>query len=165
MLTRWSDSFRDLQFLHDRMSRLFDDTFAGTLGRGTRDEGMSSMESPPVDIYETRDYFGFTVEVPGFKQEDLSVTIENGVLTIQGERRMEEKQEGKNFHRMERAYGKFQRTFTLPGNVNPENINASLNDGILRIEVAKREEAKPKSIPIGIGGPKQIASKAASAKS
>lgn len=165
MLTRWSDPFRDLQFLHDRMNRLFDDTFAGPLGRGAGDEGISSMGSPPVDIYETRDYFGFTVEVPGFKQEDLSVSTENGVLTIQGERKMEEKQEGKNFHRVERAYGKFQRTFTLPGNVNPENIHASLSDGILRIEVAKREEAKPKSIPIGAGEQKQIASKAAAAKS
>ncbi|MBZ5535653.1 MAG: Hsp20/alpha crystallin family protein [Acidobacteriia bacterium] len=164
MLIRWADPFRDLQLFQDRMNRLFDEAYSGTSRRTLGQEGLSSSWSPAVDIYETNEQLSFAVEVPGFKQEDLSISVENGVLTIQGERKFEEKKDEKNYHRLERAYGHFVRTFTLPGNLNPEAINASLNDGVLSINIAKREEAKPKTIQIGVGGPKQIPLKAAAAK-
>lgn len=153
MLTRWNDPFRDLQSLQNQMNRLFSETFSGRPGG---EEGVSAAWAPPVDIAETPEKLTFVVEVPGFRQEDLNVRLENGVLTIDGERKFEEKKQDKSFHRVERAYGKFFRSFALPPNVDTSKVTANIEDGILRIELPRREEAKPKSIPIGSGGPKQI---------
>ncbi len=154
MLTRWTDPFRDLQTFQSQINRLFNETFAAT-GPGSRDEGMSAAWAPPVDISETKDGLVFTVELPGFKKEELTLNVENGVLTLEGERRFEKKTDERNYHRVERSYGRFIRSFSLPVNVDAERIDASLVDGVLTVEIPKREEAKPKSIPIG-GGHKVI---------
>ncbi len=148
MLTRWTDPFRELQAFQKEMNRLFQDAFPGTSPmRG--EEALTGVWAPPVDISETVEHLTFTVEVPGFKQEDLSLNVEGGVLTLKGERTFEKKSEERNFHRVERSYGQFVRSFSLPANVDTSRINANLADGILTIEMPKREESKPKSIPIG----------------
>lgn len=146
MLTRWTDPFRELQSFQNQVNRIFNDTFA-PFASG-REEGMTAAWAPPVDIAESKDSLVFTVELPGFKQEELVLNVENGVLTLEGERRFEKKTDEKSFHRVERSYGRFIRSFSLPVNVDPERISASLNEGVLTVEIPKREEAKPKSIPI-----------------
>ena len=149
MMNRWSDPFRDLERFQNQMNRLFNESMGG-YGRGTADrEGIAVAWAPPVDICETPDGLTFQIEVPGFKENELMLRAENGVFTVEGERKFEEQKKDKNYHRVERAYGRFVRSFTLPANVSTENVKASLNDGILSIEMPKREEAKPKSIPIG----------------
>lgn len=150
MITRWSDPFRDLQTFQNQMNRLLTETFGGP-GVAGRDEGVSAAWAPPVDIAENKDALTFTVELPGFRQEDITLNIENGVLTLEGERRFEKKTEEKSWHRVERSYGRFIRSFSLPVNVDAEKVAASLNEGVLTIDVPKREETKPKSIPIASG--------------
>jgi HSP20 family protein len=148
MLTRWSDPFRDLERFQHQMNRLFNESMNAGRGEG---EGISTSWAPPVDIHETQDSLIFNVEVPGFKENELTLRAENGVLTLEGERRFENKKNERNYHRVERSYGRFVRSFTLPANVSTEQISANLNEGVLSIELQKREEAKPKSIPIGAG--------------
>jgi HSP20 family protein len=134
------------------MSRLFNEGF-GT--RGGEEESAAAW-APPVDISETSDALNFTVELPGFKNEELTLRVENGVLTLEGERKFEAETKEMNFHRVERSYGKFVRGFTLPSNVDPEKVHATLTDGVLYIALSKKQEAKSKTISIGAGSPKQI---------
>src|SRR5512140_2671482 len=103
MLVRWNDPFRDLQSFQSQMNRLFNETF-GSFGRGSSEEGMAAAWAPPVDISETPELLAFAIEVPGFKNEDLNIRLENGVLTIEGERKLEEEKKEKNYHRVERSY-------------------------------------------------------------
>jgi HSP20 family protein len=152
MLTRFSDPFRELERFQNQMNRVFNENFGGF---GREREGVAAAWAPPVDIHETPDHLVFAIEVPGFKENELTLRAENGVLSVEGERKFEDEKKDKNFHRVERAYGRFMRSFTLPANVSTENVKASLNDGILSIEMPKREEAKPKTIPIGASS-KQI---------
>ena len=154
MITRWNDPFRELDSFRNQMNRLFGEAFPAARV-GEEAPGLAAW-APPVDISETPDQLVFQVELPGFSQEDLKLRAENGVLTLEGERRFEKESEKKAYHRVERAYGRFVRAFSLPVNVDPDRISASLVDGILTVELPKREEAKPKSIPIGIGSAKQI---------
>jgi len=152
MLTKY-DPFPDYQSLQNQMNRLFGESFGV---RGRADEASTTaLWAPAVDIAETPERLTFNFELPGFKQEDLTLRVENGVLTLEGERKFEEESKEKSYHRVERAYGKFVRSFTLPSNADPEKIVANLTDGMLHVELPKREEAKPKSIPIG-GGAKTI---------
>jgi HSP20 family protein len=104
-----------------------------------------------VDIVEEKDRILLTAELPGFQEKDIEVQMEGGVLTLRGERKTETEKEGRTFHRMERSYGQFVRSFTLPNNVDRENIKARFNNGLLEIELPKREEAKPRQIKIGSG--------------
>lgn len=134
------------------MSQLFGEGYSG---RGREDEAAAAW-APPVDIAETTEALNFTVELPGFKKEDLALRVENGVLTLEGERKFEAETNERNYHRVERAYGKFVRGFTLPSNVDPEKIQANLTDGILQIALPKKDEAKSKMIPIGVGALKPI---------
>lgn len=154
MITRWNDPFRELESFRSQMNRLFGEAFPPTRA-GEEAPGLAAW-APPVDISETPDQLVFQVELPGFAQEDLKLRAENGVLTLEGERKFEKETERKAYHRVERAYGRFVRAFSLPVNVDAEKITASLVDGVLTIELPKREEAKPKSIPIGIGSARQI---------
>lgn len=154
MITRWNDPFRELDSFRTQMNRLFGEAFP-TIRTGEEAPGLAAW-APPVDISETPDQLVFHVELPGFTQEDLKLRAENGVLTLEGERKFEKESEKKAYHRVERAYGRFVRAFSLPVNVDPEKIHATLVDGVLTVELPKREEAKPKSIPIGIGTAKQI---------
>ena len=105
---------------------------------------------PPVDIMEEKDRILLTAELPGFKENDIEVQMEGGVLTIRGERKSEAEKEGRKYHRVERVYGQFVRSFTLPNNVDREHIKASFDRGLLRIEMPKSEEAKPRQITINV---------------
>ena len=146
VLTRW-DPFRELQTLQNRMSRLFEDQYGG------REEALMTSGAfvPPVDIYEDQQGIQLKLEVPGIEEKDLDIKVENNVLTVSGERKFEKEQKEENFHRIERRYGSFTRSFTLPNTVDTENITADFSNGVLNIHMAKREEAKPKQIKVGIG--------------
>ena len=154
MITRWNDPYRELESFRSQMSRIFGE--ASTASRVAEEAPSLAAWAPPVDISETPDQLVFHVELPGFSQEDLKLRAENGVLTLEGERKFEKESEKKAYHRVERAYGHFVRAFSLPTNVDAEKIHANLSDGVLTVELPKREEAKPKSIPIGIGTAKEI---------
>lgn len=104
---------------------------------------------PPVDVYEDEHNLVLKLEVPGINEEDLNVSVENNTLTIAGERKFEKEEKEENFHRIERRYGSFTRTFRLPNTVDTENVEAGYEKGILKITLAKRAEAKPKQIKVG----------------
>jgi HSP20 family protein len=149
VLTRW-DPFRELQSLQGRMSRLFEEQYGG----GREDTLMSSGAFvPPVDIYEDQHGIQLKLEVPGIEEKDLNINVENNLLTVSGERKFEQEQKEENFHRIERRYGSFSRSFTLPNTVDTEKITADYRNGLLNIRLVKREEAKPKQIKVNIGQP------------
>lgn len=158
MLVRWNDPFRDLQRVQDQMNRLLDTAFTAT-GRPAGQESATSLWAPPVDIVESPEKLTFRVEVPGFRHEDLRLSVEGGTLSLEGERKFEEETKEKSYHRVERSYGRFFRSFALPANIDPTLVKANLSDGVLTIDLPKREEARPKQIPIGSDGPKRIESK------
>jgi len=151
------DPFRELRSLQDEMNRLFLSNFT----RGDDRELARGAWTPSVDIFENKDNLVIEAELPGMKPSDVNVSIENNVLTLHGERRFEKKDEGDNFHRVERSYGSFTRSFTLPPTVSSENVNAEFENGVLKLTLAKREEAKPRRIEIKVGEvPKTIEAKA-----
>jgi HSP20 family protein len=157
------DPFRDLRSLQDEVNRLF----SSSLGRGGDNDMMRGAWSPSVDIFENKDSIVLEAELPGMKPEDVHISIENNVLTLHGERKFEKKDEGDNFHRVERSYGSFTRSFTLPPTVSSENAEATFENGVLHLTMAKREEAKPRRIEIKAGSgseTKQINAEARSAK-
>jgi HSP20 family protein len=141
-LIRW-DPYRELGSFADRFNRAF-----GSLSSREREEETLGAWMPPVDITEDKDKILLTAELPGFKEDQVEIQMEGGVLTIRGERKFEEEKEGRNFHRVERSYGHFVRSFTLPNNVDRENIRAKFNNGLLEIEMPKREDARPRQIKI-----------------
>ncbi|HYM62713.1 MAG TPA: Hsp20/alpha crystallin family protein [Thermoanaerobaculia bacterium] len=116
----------------------------------TDEDLVSGNFVPAVDVAETADHILVRAELPGVKQDEVSIDFENGILTIRGERKLEKETEGVTWHRVERSYGNFLRSFTLPRTVDPEKIAASYRDGILEIDIPKKEEAKPKQIKIDI---------------
>jgi HSP20 family protein len=163
-ITRW-DPFRDVLAMQNRMNSLFQD-----YGRKPGDSDMESTAAfvPPVDIYEDAHKIVLKLEVPGMKQEDLDVQLESNTLTIRGERKFEKEENEENFHRIERRYGSFFRSFAVPNTVSTEGVKANYEAGVLRIELAKREESKPKQIKVQIGAggtqpgqPKTVESKTA----
>jgi HSP20 family protein len=148
-IVRW-EPFRDLVSLQDRMNRLFDESFRG-IGRGTGEDDFSlGAWAPAVDIYEKDGNIVLKAELPGIDPKDVDVRVENNVLTLRGERKFEEEVKKDNFHRVERSYGSFTRSFTLPSVVDTEKIKADCKDGVLRLTLPKREEAKPKQISISV---------------
>jgi HSP20 family protein len=146
VLTRW-DPFRELTSLQNRMSRLFEEQY------GDRSEEALTAGAfvPPVDIYEDEHSIQLKLEVPGIDQKDLDVKVENNILTVSGERKFEKEEKEENFRRVERRYGSFTRSFTLPNTVNADDVSADYNDGVLKIRLGKRAEAKPKQIKVNIG--------------
>ncbi|HEY1938165.1 MAG TPA: Hsp20/alpha crystallin family protein [Candidatus Angelobacter sp.] len=106
---------------------------------------------PPVDVYEDEQNLVLKLEVPGVNEGDINVSVENNTLTVQGERKFEKEEKEENFHRIERRYGSFLRTFRLPNTVDSEKVEASYDKGILKITMAKRAEAKPRQIKVGNG--------------
>ena len=106
---------------------------------------------PPVDVYEDEQNLVLKLEIPGLNDEDINVSVENNTLTVQGERKFEKEEKEENFHRIERRYGSFTRTFKLPNTVDAEKVDAGYDKGILKITLAKRAEAKPRQIKVGIG--------------
>jgi HSP20 family protein len=141
-LVRW-DPFRDLLSMQDRMNRLFSDVFGRTTG-----EEATGAWLPAVDIYEEGDNLILQAEVPGVAKNDLDVRVENNVLTLSGERRQQKEVRDEQFHRLERAYGKFVRSFTLPVGIDTDKIKAEFRDGLLTLTLPKVEEAKPKRIKV-----------------
>ena len=104
-----------------------------------------------MDVYEDDHNITIQAEIPGVSEKDLDVRLENNVLTISGERKLENEEKKENFHRIERHYGRFARSFTLPGAVDPDSVDAEFENGVLKVTLAKREEARPKQIKIGTG--------------
>jgi HSP20 family protein len=145
LLTRW-DPFRELNVLQDRMNRLFQDYAP----RGEQ-ELTTGHFVPPVDIYEDEQGITVKAELPGLDPKDVDVQVENNTLTIKGERKFEKEEKEENFHRVERRYGSFVRSFTLPSTVDTDKVKADYENGVLKIQLAKRAEAKPKQIKVNIG--------------
>ena len=139
------DPFRDLRTLQEEVNRLF----STNLTRAFGDEGIGrGAWAPSVDIYENKDQIVLEAELPGMKQEDFDLSIENNVITLRGERRFEKTDETDNYHRVERSYGSFTRSFTLPPTVSGEGAKAEYNNGVLRVTLPKREEAKSRKIEV-----------------
>ncbi len=148
-IVRW-EPFRNLVSLQERMNRLLDDRLARVGG----EEALTGAFLPPVDIYETEHAIVLEADVPGLNLEDLDIRVENNTLIVRGERKVSSEVKEENYHRVERAYGSFARSFTLPNQVDPQQINATYENGVLRLTMAKREEAKPKQIKVEVtGGP------------
>ena len=145
------DPFRELRGLHDEMSRLFSGVGPSMQG----DEFARGAWSPNVDIYEDTDKMIVEAELPGMDREDFEVNVENNILTLKGERKFEKKDEQDNFHRVERSYGSFTRSFTLPPTVAADSADAIFENGLLRLTLAKREEAKPRRIEVKVGSEPQ----------
>jgi HSP20 family protein len=144
-ITRW-DPFREVVALQNRVNNLFREM----------NEGDSPLTTasfvPAVDIYEDPKKVVLKLEVPGIEEKDLDVRVENNTLTVKGERKFEKEEKEENFHRIERRYGTFFRSFTLPSTVDSEHINASYTNGILKLELSKKPEAQPKQIKVNVGG-------------
>jgi HSP20 family protein len=142
-LIRW-DPYRELSSFANQFNRAL-----GTVPTRERDEELSlGAWIPPVDIAEEKDRIVLTAELPGFREDQVNIQLEGGVLTIRGERKFEDEKKDRNFHRVERSYGQFVRSFTLPNNVDRENIRASFDHGLLRVEMPKTAEARPRQIKI-----------------
>lgn len=150
-ISRW-DPFREVVALQNRMNSLFRDLS----GNESNDVLTTANFVPAVDIYEDEHKVVLKLEVPGIKQEDLDVRVENNTLTVRGERKFEKEEKEENFHRLERRYGSFYRAFTLPNTVDTEHIDASCENGVLQLTLNKKAEAKPKQIKVNVGGPKQV---------
>ena len=142
------DPFRDLRTLQDEVNRLF----SGNLSRNFSDENMArGTWNPSVDIFETKDQVVLEAELPGMKREDFELSVENNTLTLKGERKFEKQEQTDNYHRVERSYGSFVRSFTLPQTVNAEGAAAEYKNGVLRVSLPKREEVKARKIEISGG--------------
>jgi len=137
MITR-IDPFREL-------ANLFENFADGT----GKDQLMAGSFVPPVDIYEDEHNLVLKLEIPGVSEADLDIQVENNTLTVKGERKFEKEEKEENFHRVERRYGSFLRTFRLPNTVDTETVEANYEKGVLRINLAKKAEAKPKQIKVG----------------
>jgi len=157
ILTRW-DPFREFTTLQDRMNRLFRDSF----GEGREEALTTTAFAPPVDVYEDEHNVTLKIEVPGIEEEDIDVRIENNTLTVHGERKFEKEEKEENYRRVERQYGSFTRSFTLPNTVDTENVSANYDKGVLKIKLAKKAEAKPKQIKVNVGSEKTLEVKGAS---
>jgi HSP20 family protein len=146
-LTKWNP-FRELEEIQNRLGSLF----GRTPMRGLGEEAMTVNEwTPLVDITEDDKEYLIKAELPEVKKEDVKVTVENGTLTITGERKFEKEEKGKKYHRIERAYGSFMRSFTLPEGAAGDKVSADFKDGVLKVHLPKSAEAKPKSIDVKVG--------------
>lgn len=150
--------FRDLTSLQERMNRIFDEFLTNT---GASNEGLQlSSYAPATDIFEDDEHLNLTLEVPGVAEKDINITLEGNTLTVTGERKFKNEDKREKFHRVERFYGTFSRSFALPNTVDPNSIQASYENGVLQLQMAKRAEAKPKQIKVSVGQ-KQLSAKAA----
>lgn len=143
-LIKW-DPFREIENMFDRYTKA-----VGWPGSGSQEVMTTGDWSPRVDIMENDKEFVIKAEIPEVKKDDVKVSVDNGVLTIQGERKQEKEEKGKKFHRVERYYGSFARSFTLPDNVDEAKIKATFKDGMLNLQIPKTAEAKPKAIQVKV---------------
>ena len=144
LVTRW-DPQHGLSGLQEQVNRLFESSFPGR-----SDNSALTTWAPAVDIYETENELVVKADLPDVSEKDLDVRIENNTLTIRGERKFEKKVEEENYLRVERTYGSFSRSFSLPNTVNSEAIKAEYKNGVLTIELPKRAESKPKQIKVNV---------------
>ena len=144
--------FRDLGSLQERMNRLFDESFRGIAPRAGAEEdwALGGSWAPAVDIYEQEGNIVLNAEVPGVDPKDVDILIENNVLTLRGERKFEREVKEENYLRIERAYGSFQRSFTVPATIQQDKIKAVFKDGVLEVSLPKAEEARPKQVKIDV---------------
>ena len=143
-LSRW-DPFRNLSTLQDQVNRLFETSFPGQAGNSAL-----TTWAPAVDIYETENELVLKADLPDIEEKDLDVRVENHMLSIRGERKFEEKVKEDDYLRVERSYGSFSRTFSLPATVNAEAIQATYTNGVLTVELPKRAESKPKQVKVSV---------------
>jgi HSP20 family protein len=147
-LTRW-DPLKELDDLQDRLSRLFGR--APARRQDGQEESITVAEwAPLVDIIEDDKEYVIKAELPEMKRDDIKVTVEGGTLTISGERKIEKEEKGKRYHRVERAYGRFVRSFGVPDDADAQKVNAEFKDGVLKVHLAKSESAKPKQIEVKV---------------
>jgi HSP20 family protein len=144
-ISRW-EPFRGLNSLQEQVNRVFDDTFA----RGRTGESDLATWAPAVDIYETEHELVVKADLPEVDEKDIDIRVENNTLTIRGERKFSKEVSQENYLRVERAYGTFTRSFSLPNTINTEGIRAEYRNGTLVVHMAKREESKPKQIKVGV---------------
>lgn len=143
-IVKW-DPWREMEDLFDRYAK------SAGLPRAASQEPLATQDwSPRVDISETDGEFVIKAELPEVKKDDVHVSVDNGVMTLRGERRQEKEEKGKKFHRIERHYGSFSRSFTLPDNVDASKIKATFKDGMLNLQLPKTTKSKPKSISVSI---------------
>ena len=144
-MTRF-EPFRDLMRLQDELSRVFDDRVYRS------GDGESVGWTPTCDIYEDEDGVTLRFDLAGVEPKDVDIRFENGVLTLRGERKLDKEEKRENYHRIERSFGTFTRSFTLPGTLDAEKIRAESKNGVLTIGLPKRAEAKPRSIQVKVSG-------------
>ena len=149
-LVRW-DSSRELSSLQSEMNRLFQSFFDAPTGTGTGTNGGLRRWHPPMDLLETDDHFVLRADLPGLSEEDVKVELEDNVLTISGERRHEQESKKGGYYRIERAFGTFARTLTLPDGVDADGVQASFDKGVLEVSIPKPEQRKPRRVAITVG--------------
>ena len=155
VLTRW-EPFREFSTLQDRMNRLFRESFNDA---GLDESLTTSTFAPAVDVYEDEHKVTLKIEVPGIEEKDIDVRVENNTLTVHGERKIEKEEKEENYRRVERQYGSFTRTFTLPTTVDTDNVSANYDKGVLKVSLPKKAEAKPKQIKVNVGSEKTLEGK------
>jgi len=146
-IVRWSDPFREFAQLQDRINRAFSDAY------GRSDEGLMTSGSwvPPVDIYQNGDHeVVLKAELPDMTREDIDITVDNGTLTIRGEKKLSSEVKEDQLHRIERRYGSFSRSFSLPQTVDTAKVAAEYKNGVLTVRIPLREEAKPRQIKVDV---------------
>jgi len=149
-LVRWNP-FREMDDLQRRMTSLFDWSPFRRSSLTTDDENITVPEwAPLVDIVEDGKEYLIKVELPEVQKDDVKVTVESGTLTISGERKAEKEQKGRRFHRVERYYGRFERSFSVPDDAEADDVKAEFKDGVLRVHLAKSEQARPKQIEVKV---------------
>ena len=155
LLTRW-DPRRDLATMQDRINRFVRESYSP---EGPEEALTTTNLAPPVDIYEDEHNITLKMEVPGVDEKDIDVRIESNTLTVHGERKIEKEEKEENFRRIERQYGSFTRSFTLPSTVDTGQVSANYDKGMLKISLAKKAEAKPKQIKVNVGSEKVLEAK------
>ena len=150
VLTRWEPvrEFAAMQERMNRMNRLFRESYSP---EGPEEALTTSTLAPPVDIYEDENNIILKIDVPGIDEKDIDVRIQDNTLTVHGERKIEKEEKEENFRRVERQYGSFIRSFTLPSSVDPGQVSARCDKGVLKINLAKKAEAKPTQIKVDVG--------------
>src|SRR5271168_2959094 len=157
VLTRF-EPFREFSTLQDRINRVFRESYGH--GPAGQDESLTTSSfAPAVDVYEDEHTVTLKIEVPGIDEKDIDVRLENNTLTVHGERKIEKEEKEENYRRVERQYGSFTRTFTLPTTVDSEKVSATYDKGVLNIALPKKAEAKPKQIKVNVGTDKTLEGK------
>ena len=149
-LVRW-DPFRDLEDVSSQLNWMFRRPALPQTNGANKETMIVANWVPSVDVSETEGEYQIKAEIPDVKKEDVKVTVEDGVLTIQGERKYEKEEKGKKYHRVERSYGSFIRSFTLPDLVDEEGVKAEFKDGVLNLQLPKSVKTKPKAIEVTVG--------------